>query len=123
MIFAAIQLGNIWQVWHHNDMTTWHHDAVTKLLDNSYHIKVSKNDLSFTFSLYGIPYTYGERCTYDIHQTFNQSSRSATWRFPIGGRTNLKSIFEIFHVGMFHWRILQPLDFRQNYTSLWCWCI
>ena len=46
MIFAAIQLGNIWQVWHHNNMTTWHHDAVTKLLDNSYHIKVSKNDLS-----------------------------------------------------------------------------
>ena len=46
MIFAAIQLGNIWQVWHHNNMTTWHHDAVTMLLDNSYHIKVSKNDLS-----------------------------------------------------------------------------
>ena len=52
-------LGNIWQIWHHDNRTTWQHDAVTKLLDNSYHIKVSKNDLSFTFSLYGIPYTYG----------------------------------------------------------------
>ena len=107
-------LGNIWQIWHHNNRTTWQHDAVTKLLDNSYHIKVSKNDLSFTFTLYG-------GTLYDIHQTFNQSLRSATWRFPIGGWTNLKSILKIFHdVGMFHWRMLHPFAFRQNYTSLWC---
>ena len=42
--------------------------------------------------------------------------------FQLEDKAKFRSIFETFHVKMFHWRIQQPPAFRQNYTSLWCLC-
>ena len=77
-----------------------------------------KNYFSFSFT-----FTFHGGMLHDSSQTFNQSSQYPSWRFLIGGRTNSRSIFVIFHdVGMFHWRGVQPPAFRQNCTSLWCLC-
>ena len=42
--------------------------------------------------------------------------------FQLEDKAKFRSIFETFHVEMFHWRMRQPPAFRQNYTSLWCLC-
>ena len=69
-----------------------------------------------SYALYAL---YGECCCMtSLKHWINR-------RNPLHGEfqlDQLRSIFIISHVGMFHWRMQHPLAFRENYTSLWCLC-